>query len=216
MMTTQRTNSELGNIVATTILSQIVETQTRVTTNSTTLLDVIVTNTPNTAIASEVTPCPIADYDLISATINLHKPKHQPLVVTKRQLRNYSPALLCNTQCRETSSLRSIFYTDDINVQTNILTNTFSPCLDLCAPMVSTKLRRPHAPWLTDEILQLINERNAKQRNLKQDRLNLNLQQEYEALKKQIKTTMSAARKDYYNKEFPSSKGNTAAAWRLI
>ncbi len=86
------TNSKLRNIIATTRLSQIIETPTRITTNSTTLLDVIITNTPNTVIASEVNLCPIADHDLISATIKLHKPKHQPLVVTKRQLRNYSPA----------------------------------------------------------------------------------------------------------------------------
>ncbi len=105
------TNSKLRNLVATARLSQIIETPTRVTTNSTTLLDVIITNTHNTVIASKVTPCPIADHDLISATIDLHKPKHQPPVVTKRQLRNYSPALFCNTLARETSSLRPIFDT---------------------------------------------------------------------------------------------------------
>ncbi len=94
------TNSRLRNIIATTRLSQIIETPTRITANSTTLLDVIITNAPNTVIAFEVNPCPIADHDLISATINLHKLKHQPLVVTKRQLRNYSPTLFCDTLCR--------------------------------------------------------------------------------------------------------------------
>ncbi len=63
------------------------------------------------------------------------------------------------------------------------------------------KLRRPPAPWLTDEILQLVNDINAKRRNLKQDRLNSNLQQDYKALMKQVKTMMSATRKAYYNKE---------------
>ncbi len=82
--------------------------------------------------------------------------------------------------------------------------------------MVNTKLRRPHAPCLTDEIPQLMNERNAKQRSLKQDRLNSSLQQEYKVLKKQVKTMMSAARKEYYNRELNSTKGNTAAVWRLI
>ncbi len=62
-------NSKLRNIIATTRPSQLVETPTRVTTNSTTLLDAIITNTPNTVIASEVTPCPIVDHDLISATL---------------------------------------------------------------------------------------------------------------------------------------------------
>ncbi len=99
------TNTKLRNIVATARLSQIIETPTRVTTNSTILLDAIITNTPNTVIAYNVTPCPIADHDLISATTNLHKPKHQPPVVIKRQLRNYYPALFCNTLLRETSSL---------------------------------------------------------------------------------------------------------------
>ncbi len=119
------TNSKLRNIIATTRLSQIIETPIRITANSTTLLDFIFTNNPNTVIASEVNPCPIADHALISATINLHKPKQQPLVVTKRQLRSYSPALFCDTLCRETSSLRSIFDKDDIDVQTNILTPFF-------------------------------------------------------------------------------------------
>ncbi len=55
---------------------------------------VLSTNTQNTVVASEITPCPITDHDLISATINLHKPERQPLLFTKRQLRNYSPAFL--------------------------------------------------------------------------------------------------------------------------
>ncbi len=150
------------------------------------------------------------------ATIILDKPKHQPLIVTKRQLQNYSPVILCNTLWWETNSLRPILDTDNIDVQTNILTNTFRSWLDLCAPMVSAKLRRPHAPFLTDEILQLMNKRNGKQRNLKQDRLNSNLQQEYKAQKRQVKTMMSTDRKEYYNKEFNLSKGNTGAVWRLI
>ncbi len=61
-----------------------------------------------------------------------------------------------------------------------------------------------------------MNERSAKQRVLKQDRLNSNLQQEYKALKKQVKTMMNAARKEYYDRDLNSSKGNTAAVWRLI
>ncbi len=119
------TNSKLRNIITTARLFQIVETPARVTTNSTTLLDVIIANTPNTVISSEVTPCPLSDHDLMSATINFHKLKHQPPVVTKRQLRNNSPALFCNTLWGETSSLRAIFDTDDTDVQSNILTPSF-------------------------------------------------------------------------------------------
>ncbi len=100
------TNSKQRNILSTTRLCQIVETPTRVITNYTTLLNVIITNTPNIIIASEVTPSPIFDHDLISAAINLHKTKHQPLVVTKCQLRNYSPALFCNILCKETRHRR--------------------------------------------------------------------------------------------------------------
>ncbi len=97
-------NCKLRNIITTTRLSQIVDSPTIVITNTTTLLDAIITNTPKTGIASKVTPCPIPDYVIISATINLHKSKHQPLVVTKRQLCNHSPSLLCNTLYSETSS----------------------------------------------------------------------------------------------------------------
>ncbi len=53
-------------------------------------------------------------------------------------------------------------------------------------------------------------------KKLKQDRLNWNLQQEYKALKKQVKAMMSAASKEYYNKELNSSNCNTAVVWRLI
>ncbi len=69
-------NIKIRNIITATRLSQIVEVFTRFTTDSTALLDVVITNTPNTAIASEVTPCPKDDHDLISATIDLHEAKH--------------------------------------------------------------------------------------------------------------------------------------------
>ena len=209
--------SKLRKIVGYSRLSQIIEKPTRITLNSATLLDVIITNNmSDTVISSVVLPCPVADHDLISATINLRKDKPKNVIITNRCLKDYSPKIFCDLLHKEHPKFRQIFLTDDIDVQTSVFTKNFVTCLDQCAPTVTRELRRPPAPWLSDEILHLMNVRNMKQKALKLNRHNIILQQEYKILKTRVKNMLSVARNEFYKEKLNNSKGNSSAMWKLL
>ena len=145
-------NSKLKKIIKTCNVSQIIDKPTRITENSATLLDVIITNNPHIVVSSEVIPCPIADHELVSVTLNLSKPKRLPETKTFRCLKNYSPDMLCDLILGKHSILNSILDTDNIDEQVNTFTEVFNECVDTCAPIVTRVVRRPPVPWITDEI----------------------------------------------------------------
>ncbi len=67
--------SKLSTIISMNKLHQIIDKPTRVTPQSATILDVIGTNTRDTVMLKDIIPNIIADHDLITATIDIKKPK---------------------------------------------------------------------------------------------------------------------------------------------
>ncbi len=84
-------NNMMEQIIKSTKLIQLIDTPTISTSLTATLWDIIVTNSPDLALHHDVVACPIADYDLITVTLDITKPKRQLKLKTFRQLKNYSP-----------------------------------------------------------------------------------------------------------------------------
>ena len=209
-------NSKLKQIITNARLTQLITKPTRITHNSATLLDLIITNTPDSVIFSDSVPCPVADHELITATINLRKPKRQPVVKTFRDLSCYSPDTLCNLLKLEEHNFNNIFMTDDANAQATIFTDVFNECLSVCAPLVTRELKRPFAPWIDENLKALMRERNSIQNQLKNDRNNEQLRETYKTLKKHVKTLLHKSKSEYHNKKLDENKGNTAATWNIL
>lgn len=145
-------NSKLKKIIANAKLSQIVTKATRITPTSATLLDIILTNNSESVIHCDTIPCPVADHELITATVNLRKPKRVPTFKTFRDLRSYSSDTFCSLLWQESNELNRIFDTDNVETQADIFTKCFMACLDKCAPLVTKQVRRPPAPWINESV----------------------------------------------------------------
>ena len=89
---------------------------------------------------------------MISVKINIEKPPRDIETKTFRSLKNYNNDIFCNSLIEYIPTFNRILDSDDVNQQVEILTSTFMTCLDSCAPVVSKKIYRPPAPWMTDEI----------------------------------------------------------------
>ena len=71
-------------------LTQIIEEPTRITTNSSTLIDLMLTTCPENIKAHGVVDTPgISDHCLIFCAYSLKKPKFKPKMVTRRDFRNF-------------------------------------------------------------------------------------------------------------------------------
>ncbi len=140
-------NSKLARIITTNKLTQLIDTPTGITPTSATLLDVIITNTPGIVRDSYAIPGVIADHDFVGVSVNISKPKRQPVTITKRDFRNYSSDTLCFLILNETPKLNQILQTDDVNKQVQLLTTVKTNSINQCAP-VSKRCPPPSPPLL--------------------------------------------------------------------
>ncbi len=202
-------NSKLSRIVATNKLKQVIDEPTRITPTTATLLDIIVTNTPDIILDSHVIPGVVADHDLIGVSVDISKPKRKPIIKTRRDLTNYSSDILCSRIVNATSELNKILHTDNVNEQVLLLTSVMTDSINQCAPMSDVILRRPPAPWITSEVKEAIKERNKAQKLLKKNRLNTTLQQKFKEIKKSVRNLINSTKKKYYHQLLHNCKHNT-------
>ncbi|MEL6987305.1 MAG: endonuclease/exonuclease/phosphatase family protein, partial [Bacteroidota bacterium] len=209
-------NSRLNKVIKSSKLSQMINKPTRVTPNTATLLDPIITNNPQSILDVDVIPGPIADHDLVTARISYRKPKRIPKVKTFRSLRNYSQNKLCNMILNEVHSLNEMFRTDDVNNQVEIFTEILYYCINTCAPTVTKVITRPNAPWINDDIKESINKRNELQKLLKKDRSNTVLQHRYKEIKKLVKRTIETSKQEYFRQKLIDTNKDMKSKWKLI
>ena len=162
--------NRLCKVVRNLSLSQIIDKPTRITPNSSTLLDVVITNRSDMSIKSDVSPSPFADHKMISIYVNIRKPKRKHEIRTYGCQKNYSQNNLCNLLLNESFNLNNILETDDVIIQVEIFTETFNYCLNICAPTVTREITRPFAPWIDQELKEIIGDKNMLQLTLKENR----------------------------------------------
>ena len=209
-------NTKISQIIKNLNLSQMINKPTRITATTESLIDVLITNKPEMIIHSDVLPSFIADHELITTVLNIDKPKRKPEYRTFRSLRNYNQESLCNTLLDQTSTLNDILLTDDINTQTEILTKALNKCVDLCAPVTTQLIRRPPAPWISDDIKKSIKDRDTLQKQLKLDRSNVMVQEKYKDQKKLVKSNIHKAKALHFKKRFQECGNSSSKKWRIM
>ncbi|MEL6989058.1 MAG: endonuclease/exonuclease/phosphatase family protein, partial [Bacteroidota bacterium] len=191
-------NSKLQKVIKSLNLKQLISKPTRITLTCKTLLDVIITNQPKIVISSEVNPCPVADHELISVTLNIGKPKRLPQYKTFRSLENYSLNTFGNLILDKQHLLNSILNTDNVDEQVNTMTTVLTSCIDEVSPKVTKLIRRPPAPWINDDIRKAIKDRDYVHRQLKLNGENMELHVKYKDMKKDVKTIMHREKTKFF------------------
>ena len=193
--------NNMNKIINNLSLKQLVSKPTRITLNSSTLLDLVITNRKEMVISSSVFPSPVADHELLSIVLNLRKPKPKPQIVTYRCRKNYDQNIFCNLLLNETTTLNSILNTDNVSSQVIILTDTFNKCLNICAPLTTAEIARPFAPWIDETLKDSIVAKNNLQLMLKNDRSNLMLAHQFKEDKKKVECSLNKAKNNYFREK---------------
>ena len=209
-------DNSLNKIFYTLHLTQYVNKPTRITSTSSTLLDLIISNRPNLITHFDVVPSPVGDHELVTATINVKKEKTSPITKTYRCQKNYSQNHFCSLLLDEADSLNSILQTDCVDNQVKTLTTTFIKCLDVCAPIVTKETKRPPAPWIDAEVKIAMSERDRLHKEFKRDRQNTIAEENYKSEKKRVKSLISLKKRNFYREKFEKCKGNIKGTWSVI
>ena len=209
-------NNKIEKITQSLHLTQMIKKPTRITSTSSTLIDLAITNRPNFVVHSDVLSCPVGDHELLTTTINVRKERKPPIIRTFRSLRNYSQNNLCDLLLNDTDALNYILCTDNVNDQVSIFTSIFMKCLNSCAPFVTKEIKRPYAPWIDDQIKEEIKIRNNLHKVFKLNRQDPIAESKYRKQKKKVKNMISISKTNYFKEQFLKCKGNIRGTWDVI
>lgn len=141
-------------------LTQIVTSPTRIGKTSLTLLDVVFCSNADIVNSHEVIDVPeLSDHCLVSVSLNLKLLKSlQPRIYTYRNFKYFNTEnfKLDLEQC----DFMSIVYCHNIDEKISILKNIVTDLFDKHAPVKTARLVKKSAPWLTDNIRLLMNQRD--------------------------------------------------------
>ena len=131
-------------------LSQLIQTPTRVTESSKSLLDVILASEVKQVQKAEVLQSSVSDHDLVYVTLRLKKARPKPVFITTRSFKHYNPEAFCNDVSLAPWSVVDIF--SDVEDKLYAFDSLFNDILDQHAPVKMFKVRGRPNPCVTDNI----------------------------------------------------------------
>ena len=195
-------------------LSQLIDEATRVTMTTTSLIDHMVTNTPEKNSDSGVIHTGISDHSLIFAIRKISVIKKQENIVEMRNMKNFNEEKFVAELLKQHWE-QVYFFAEDPNDMWEIWKKIFVEVLDKHAPLQCKKIRSKKVPWITSDIKKLINTRD----KLKRKAISTNLENDwfdYKTSRNKVNIELRNAKKDYYSSKIADQKFNPKKAWKSI
>ena len=202
------------NIMEPFTLTQQVESPTRVTKDTTTLIDLVLTSLPeNTKMTGVVDVPGISDHSLVYFSYAIKKPKYKPKMITRRDLSKFEDEKFI----RDISEVdwRELYSTDNPSEKAEHFESTFSTVLNRHAPFKTSRVTRPPAPWLTDEIKETMELRDRYKNKFNKQKQHQESRQEtmetfniYQGLRNTVTHLIRAAKRKMFDKKINSKIKN--------
>ncbi|KAL9966689.1 hypothetical protein ACROYT_G024801 [Oculina patagonica] len=194
-------------------LSNLIKVPTRVTADSSSLIDVALTNNTRSFVSSGAFDLGLSDHHLIYTVMRTYSPRSSPRTVTARRFKHYDPELFAADVNMVPFHIAHLF--DDPEDVSWAWGKLLEGVLDAHAPIKTTKIRREHVPFMTPELLAAIRKRNKLRRRYFATRDSGDL----ENYKVQRNATSSLRRKlisSYLRTKASDAQGDPKQFWRTI
>lgn len=193
---------QLNNILATFGLDQIISMPTRISSISSTLIDLAWCN-PESVLDSGVRDVSVSDHFLIYISLTLEHIEPNVTQYVYRALKNIN---LVDFQLDlEGAPWHNIFLLNNIDTKVAFLTNTILSIFDIHAPVqVKKGVIRPYTPWMTDNIKFMKRLKNQALNRFHQTR-NPDHWRYYKQLRNLITSSIRNEKKAYLNHKFQNS-----------
>ena len=196
-------------------LFQLIEEPTRITMKSSSLIDHIVTNTPEKICHSGVIHTGISDHSIIFAIRKIRIiEKKENNTVEMRNMKKFDKGRFLDELLTQHWEY-VYFFGNDPNAMWEIWKDLFLEVLDKHAPLQRKKIRSHKIPWITSQIKSLINTRDklkikATISKSETDWVN------YKAARNQVNIKLRNAKQNYYSTKIAGQKCNPKEAWKTI
>ena len=206
--------SKLNSIYELHQLSQLINEPTRVTLTTSSLIDHVVTNTPEKISHSGVVHTGISDHSLIYAIRKIRHFQKNDDFVEIRNMKNFNENNFVNELLNQHWEC-IYFFGKDPNHMWEIWKELFLEVLNKHAPLQHKKTKPSKVPWITTEIKSLINERDKLKRKAIITKLETDWSK-YKRTRNQVNIKLRNAKTNYYSSKIFNQKSNPKKAWRSI
>ena len=137
---------------------ELIDNPTRVTENSSTLIDHLISNMPHKVITTGVSNITISDHYLIYAIHRNMPQRERPRLIETRNYKDFDAEIfLYDLSNQPWNNIKQL---DDPNEMLSTWNTLFLNTLNTHAPIKRKRVRNTEAPWITPEIKKLMFERD--------------------------------------------------------
>ena len=194
--------------------TQLIKDYTRVTDNSRTTIDLILTSDYTNISQSGVTDIGLSDHCMIYCTRKLKRDyiaKHNN--VTFRSMKDYSKAEFIlklsevNWNC--------VLQCEDVNVAWNSFKTVFVNIIDSLAPMKRARFKQRSEPWFDETIANYIKIRDQLLSEFKKSNCSTKFT-EYKKVRNYTQRLIENSKKDYYKNKLENDKNVPKKLWKTL
>nr|CAH7741509.1 unnamed protein product [Callosobruchus chinensis] len=186
----------ISSMLDSTGMHQIINEATHISSNSMSLIDVIICSEPSLVVSYAVENTDMSDHELISCKIAHIKPKLQPFIYTYRSFKNFNENLF--HEDLQNLSLTEIYYIRDVDQKLSVFNKKLLALFDKHIPIKKSRITKAKCPWLNDEIKDLIKGRNKAKAKFRKcpNQAKWDI---YKAKRNEINQRIARAKKEYFS-----------------
>ena len=193
-------------------MHQLTIDPTRCTVSSSTLINLIYTNSPDRFACSGVSHISINDHSLVCAfrklSIEFLSRGHD--TVTYRKLKNFNSDRFRNDIFLQ--DWDDIYCHDNPNDMWDAWKKLFFSCVDRHAPLRTKRVRSCKSPWITPLLKKRMHERDLLKMKASRSK-DSNDWRMFKALRNQVNFEIKQAKVSFYRDALDSNKGNSRETW---
>ena len=205
--------NKLKDIFAAYGLEQLINEPTRVTPNSSTLIDLCVTNTATKIINSGVLHLGISDHSLIYMTYKTKYERSGKRIIEIRSMKNFRKEQYLWDL--EQQNWNDIKLSSDPNTMWSKWKSLLMECIDRHAPLRHKRVGNKRSPWITSQLQREMRKRDyLKQKAVRED--NYQIWEQFKHARNHTNNLIKTAKREYFVNNFEINKSNSKETWNLI
>jgi len=154
----------------------------------------------------------ISKHDVIFCVLRLVSPRNAPKFISYRDFKNIDFVKLTN-DARDVDWL-PVLQTDDVNTALQIFNQHIIDLFNQHAPVITKRVTRQPAPWISNEIRRLMADRDSAYRKFKSTNTEAD-RESYKNLRNRVKQCLRNAKTKYLNTYFTLNK-SSRDRWRMV
>ena len=195
-------------------MKQFIVKPTRVTAYPSTTIDLLFSSNSNRVQFCDVVPITVSDHFMIIASLGKIKPPpSQHKYVTYRDFKKMDSSAFYNDL--DNLSWSAVLSETDAEIAYNKLISIYKDVLNVHAPIKRKRIRKKSAPWINEQILTMMKERDASKEKA---RLTGDPQDwcKYKQLRNRVTAKRRKFKREYVTRTILENTGNSGEIWKLL